>query len=107
MRNVNSTKLQLAQNSGWQIGFIFRFRVSTDIKETLFKLNIMSKKLENQEIRIKIEGGRYFLSRYVLNGKVKEQYGPVSLKVLLVRIVSILSGFEPPRHLSRLEKLTD
>jgi len=63
--------------------------------------------LENQEIRIKIKDGRCFLSRYELDGKVKEQYGPVKLKVLLVRIVSIFSGFEPPRRLSRLEKLTD
>lgn len=63
--------------------------------------------LENQEITIKIKDGRYFLSRYELDGKVKEQYGPVKLKVLLIRIVSILSGFEPPRRLYRLDKLTD
>jgi hypothetical protein len=64
-------------------------------------------KLENQEIRIKIKDGRCFMSRYELDGKVKEQYSPVSLKVLLVRIVCILSSFEPPRRLSRLGKLTD
>ncbi len=62
--------------------------------------------LENQEIRIKVEDGKYFLSRYE-NGKVKEQYRPETHEVIQIWIVSVLNGFQPPRNLVRLDKLTD
>lgn len=62
--------------------------------------------LENQEIRIEVKDGKYFLSRYE-NGKVKEQYRPETIEVILVWIVSVLNGFQPPRNLVHLDKLTD
>ena len=61
--------------------------------------------LENQEIRIEVKDGKYFLSRYE-NGKVKEQYRPETNEVIQVWIVSVLNGFEPPRNLLHLDKLT-
>lgn len=67
----------------------------------------MSQKLENQEIRIKIIDKKYFLSRYDLDGKVKEQYRPETKNVILVWLLSILNGFQPPRNLHHLDKLSD
>jgi hypothetical protein len=67
----------------------------------------MSKELENQEIRIKIKDGRYFLSRYDLDGKVKEQYCCVSNEIIQVWLLSILNGFQPPRNLHHLDRLSD
>lgn len=67
----------------------------------------MSQELENQEIRIKIKDGRYFLSRYELDGKVKEQYCPETNNVIQVWLLSILNGFQPPHNLRHLDKLTD
>lgn len=66
----------------------------------------MSQDLENQEIRIKIENGKYFLSRYV-DGKVKEQYRPETREVIPVWLLAILNGFQPPRNLHHLDKLSD
>ena len=62
--------------------------------------------LENQEIRIEIKDGRYHLSRYK-DGKVKEQYRPESKECMQVWITSVLNGFQPPRSLNRLDKLSD
>jgi hypothetical protein len=62
--------------------------------------------LENQEIRIKIEDGKYFMSRCV-DGKVKEQYRPETREVIQVWLLAILNGFQPPRNLHHLDKLSD
>lgn len=67
----------------------------------------MSQNLENQEIRIKIKDGKYFLSRYELDGKVKEQYSPVSNEIIQVYLVSVMNGLQPPRNLRHLDKLSD
>lgn len=72
-----------------------------------FKLIIMSQDLENQEIRIKIKDGKYFLSRYDQNGKVKEQYAPQDKKTIQVFIVSVMNGLQPPHNLHHLDKLSD
>lgn len=64
------------------------------------------RKLENQEIRIEVKDGRFHLSRYK-DGKVKEQYRPESKEHILVWIVAVLNGFQPPRILSHLDKLSD
>ena len=67
----------------------------------------MAHELENQEIRIKIENGRYSISRYDEHGKVKEQYRPETNETTQVWLLSILNGFQPPRTLDRLDKLSD
>ena len=67
----------------------------------------MSNQLENQEIRIKIKDGRYFLSRYDLNGKVKEQYAPQDNRTIKVYLASVMNGLQPPRNLHHLDKLSD
>ena len=65
-----------------------------------------NKHIEDQEIRISVENGRYFLSRYK-DGKVKEQYRPESKECMHVWITSVLNGFQPPRSLNHLDKLSD
>ncbi len=60
--------------------------------------------IENQEIRIEVKDGKYFLSRYK-DGKVKEQYCPESKEGISVWIISVLNGFQPPRRLIELDKL--
>ncbi len=67
----------------------------------------MLEELEDQEIRIKITNGRYFLSRYELDGKVKEQYCPVSNDIIQVYLVSVMNGLQPPHNLRHLDKLSD
>ena len=67
----------------------------------------MSQNIENQEIRIKIKDGRYSLSRYELDGKVKEQYAPVPNEIIQVYLVSVMNGLQPPRNLHHLDKLSD
>jgi len=61
---------------------------------------------ENQKIVIEIKDGKYFLSRHD-DDKVREQYSPQTKEAICVYVVSILNGFQPPRNLLHLDKLTD
>ena len=62
--------------------------------------------LEDQEIRVIIKNGRYHISRHT-GVKVKEQYAPTDNRKAQVFLASILNGFQPPRSLLCLDRLSD